>query len=232
MEKQLLQMKEELAKSPIIYDTSYEELFTEYELMTGKDFIMVLDLETSGLPKKNGFEYYHYDQVEKYETSRIVQISWKIVKKDGSRLVLRDFIIRPHDFVIGKESTLIHGIDMKYAKDKGTSIGYVLKKLHSDLGNVKHIISYNSLFILNVLQSELYRYKFNNTIEKLQSKVNICLNKTLQKETGRYMDLCSAHQWAFGTKINLHNSKEDVENIAKIFFDMKGKVKTYTKILF
>lgn len=229
MEAELLLMKKELLKPQ---STSYEEVLGEYELMTGKDFIMILDLETSGLPNKNGYNYYHYEEIKQYDPSRIVQLSWKIVKNDGSQLVLRDYIIKPCDFVINKESTKIHGINMKYAKEKGTDVTCVLSKLKTDLENVKYIISYNGLFVLNVLQSELYRYNLNNTIEQIQDKINISLSKTIQKQTNQYMNLIAAYKWVFNDKIKMHNSKEDVKNISKIFFGIKNKIKTYTKILF
>ena len=113
------------------------------------NLIMVIDCETTGFPECPRYNvYYDYTDINKYETSRIVQISWALY--DHSKLVkIQDYIIKPNGFTVKK--TEFHGITDKIAKEKGNDIKLVFNKLLSDLKRTSLIVGHNILFDENIV---------------------------------------------------------------------------------
>ena len=189
---------------------------------------LIVDVETNGLPTRRNA---HYSEIEVWP--RIVQISWGIYDIYGNELKFNDHIINPKGtFSISEESSKIHGITNKIAKEKGISIRKALKEFRSDVTtneNLVAFISHNINFDLNVIKSEFSRL---NRKLKLTNKEIICtmlattnfckLNRCANPKPGasyKYPKLEELYNILFENQMEkAHDSKYDVINLAKCFF--------------
>ena len=96
--------------------------YTIANLPEEKD-IMVVDVETNGLikdrniePNKSNLMYFPH----------LVQFSWGLYTIDGECKEVKDYIIKPTNWLIG-ESERIHGITQEKAMDDGIDIKEVLE---------------------------------------------------------------------------------------------------------
>lgn len=211
-----------------------------------KNKIMLFDLETTGFPKKKSKHgsYYNYKESDKYESSRIVQMSWRIHKPDGKKLLSKDYIIKPDGFVIPNNVIKIHGITNKIANDKGVNIEDVLIELLNDTKKVNTIVAHCMNFDYNVLLAELFKCGQTKLIKRLEKCNLICtgeatknllklpVNQTYTTINDEYKmpRLSELYSWCFKKEMkNHHNSKYDTKNLAKIFFYLKEKYNLETE---
>lgn len=118
-----------------------------------------IDTETSGLPKTKGWDnYYDYTDVDKYATSRLVQICWIIC--EGKEISTKKvYLIRPDGFTIPEATTKIHGISDEHANVHGHLLEAVLKELENDITQYspKRFVAHNVRFDYHILMSEVHR---------------------------------------------------------------------------
>lgn len=138
--------------------------------------ILFLDLETSGLIKtkstlKPEEKYHDYKSIE-YDEARIISFGYAFINNFNYSYIneyieknIFEFIVKPDNFKINNNH--IHGITQEYAENKGKSIIEYLKYFEEMIMNIEFIIGYNIYFDINILLSELYRYGFNNSIDKI-----------------------------------------------------------------
>jgi DNA polymerase III epsilon subunit-like protein len=154
--------------------------------------VLFLKVETTGLPEQQeNMEkpekiYYPYNYTNKYDASRLIQIGWSYVNKmtkdfDSSEYDIKEIIRKPFNFEISKESTTIHGLTIA-----DTMNGITLNKImNGEFGKrlleCDYIVSHNAFFDVSILASELYRIKFNKTLNKLQNLIQtnkiICIGQ-------------------------------------------------------
>ena len=178
----------------------------------------IFDIETSGLPRRNAT----YKELDGYDTARMVSISWVLTQ--GDRITEQSyFIIRPDNFEIGADSIAIHGISQEKATTEGSCIKQMFSELKDSLQYVHSIISYNIDFDLNVLKSELYRYKKKSIIRLLDAKHAICCMKKARDylKMSRYPKLAETYQHIFEQPlVNAHNAMADTINCFKCYVKM------------
>ena len=192
---------------------------------------LIFDTETNGLPIcKRYSEFPCYTDLSKYESARLVQISYIITNNSFNNLEESDDIIKADGFKI--ENTQFHGITDAISYNKGIPFVEFAEKFNNTLDFVDTIIAHNLNFDINVLRAELYRYNLLDIIIKLDSKKMIC---TMQYT--KYI-VCSKFKSGTGIKdpslkelyqyfvkkeiTNQHNSKYDTFNlwtIVKIMYD-------------
>lgn len=143
--------------------------------------ILVFDLETSGLPitrsgyyENLGDAYYNFKKNKAYDRSRIVEIGWSYIEgfdKDNVDLEnVKSFIRKPTDFDEIPNAEF-HGISYKKAKKNGKTMSHILNKegLKKAIHNTDYVVAHNAPFDMNILLNELYRLKFNKTLDKLNN---------------------------------------------------------------
>jgi len=89
---------------------------------------------------------------------------------------IKEKFIKPNDFIIPEESIKIHGITQEIANKKGKNIEKILNKFGNIINDCDYIIGYNVFFDVSILESELYRIKLNNIINKIEE---LKLNKQI-----------------------------------------------------
>lgn len=212
---------------------------------------IIFDVETTGLPKN-------------YKTSpkffklwpHIVQFSWILVDTSISKqetsinsvgqsktaekqyIIERDFIIKPSNYIIPKESIKIHKITNKKAKEEGIPLVEVLKIFKEDCDKVNMVIAHNASFDKSVVLAACYRTRRN--VNFLLNKKIICTMKSttdLCKLKGKYgykyPKLIELYYFLFQEKPTtiLHNSLEDVKVTLKCYNELI-KRKFFDIILF
>jgi len=145
---------------------SYSEPIDIIKLFNKK--ILFLDIETIGLPEQKGDantkpenKFYDYINNEKYEKSRMVQISY-YYDEDYNSIIpeandITNYIVKPKFFKV--YGTEYHCITDDIANTKGMIISKALKEFASLILNdeIDYIVGYNPYFDINILMNELHR---------------------------------------------------------------------------
>lgn len=192
--------------------------------------IAFIDLETTGLPKTINFDEYHsYDKLKYYDRSRIVQIAVIICEyklKDFSKKIIAEhnYIIKPDGFSIGNSH--IHGITEEKATQNGIVFVDAINNVMKDIINCDVLVAHNILFDKNILLSELFRYKLNEYIYKINSMKIFCTSKEctgITKIRYNFLEykqpkLSELYEYLFGKKaVNLHNALNDTKILLDCF---------------
>ena len=138
---------------------------------------LIFDTETTGLPITKSYGLFpDYRELNFYNPSRIVQISYIITDSELNKLEESDTIIKADNFKIKNSS--FHGITDLISETKGIPFVEFANSFYNSLDHVNVIIGHNIDFDINVLLSELFRYGLHDCIKKIQSKKHICTMKT------------------------------------------------------
>jgi len=144
---------------------------------------LIFDTETNGLPTCPYYGYFPvYTDTDKYNSSRIVQVSFIITDDCYRKTEESDTIIKRDNFKI--ENGQFHGITEEISETKGIPFVEFAKSFSNSLDFVHTIIAHNINFDFNVICAELYRYGLIDVIEKLESKRQICTMKKYKKLVG------------------------------------------------
>ncbi len=198
-----------------------------------KPLLLFVDIETNGFPKKKigvSNQFYHYTKLDKYESSRIVSISWIISDLKKNIKTSKNFIIKPDGFQITND--FIHGITNEIANSKGVEISKVFDDLKNDINGVKFIIAHNLIFDLNILLSELHRYgDYNELINNINKLEQTCTGEQTRNTLKipfkssyvitkyKMPTLGELYKYCFNKELeNHHNSEDDVKNLMDCFF--------------
>jgi DNA polymerase-3 subunit alpha len=184
---------------------------------------LIIDVETIGLPNCGSLPFGEnppYNQLNNYESARMVQISMMLCNENLEQVEMFDFIIKTDGFNIGNSH--FHGITNVISSERGISFSDVALILSNKLKQVSHIIAHNANFDISIIKSELHRLSLNSIIEEINSKQVLCtmnLTKSIVKATNKYNkikypSLSELYKFVFNKNIeNAHNSNYDVINL-------------------
>ena len=79
----------------------------------------VFDTETSGLPYKARGEQYDYTNLEHFDTSRLISISWLILDNKNEIVNKSTYFIKPDGFEVSPQSIKIHGLSKEFLVENG-----------------------------------------------------------------------------------------------------------------
>lgn len=149
---------------------------------------LILDTETTGLPKSPAFgEYYPPYDFSKYEKARIIELGFIIYDEHYNKYYEYNTLRKPDNFTFGPEP-----LCYEYGPKAGQQIndinlemcntyGITIKKIFDDMikyiekYKVNAILAYNLRFDVNVLLSEAYRIKHHKMIHILESINKYCI---------------------------------------------------------
>lgn len=192
---------------------------------------LFIDTETNGLPNVKNLnlkwgDYPFYKLLDRYNSARIVQLSYMITDNQFNQLELIDHIIKRDNFDIANSE--FHGITNDIS-DNGIEFDYAFEEFYNSLKKVTHIIAHNIAFDINVIKSELYRRNKIYIIDEIDKKTLLCTMKhsknilKIINQYGRYKNpsLNEIYRFAFNKDINnAHNSKYDVINMHAVIKKM------------
>lgn len=183
---------------------------------------LVFDIETTGLPERNGNKYFPFYESKRYDSARIVSIAFK------SDVEEKYFIIKP-TFPINNSH--IHGITYEMAQETGVSFDLVIDYLTSIIDKVDTLVAHNIDFDYNILLAEIHRFCPHNgspsqeLIYKLKQKKQYCTMKEsimvckIKNQYGKfkYPKLIELYGYYFNDTFNAHNALEDTRATAKCY---------------
>ena len=184
--------------------------------------ILILDTETNGLPICPAYGVFHsYTDLTKYNSARVVQISYIVTDDVFNQLEESDTVIKRDNYLINNHQ--FHGITNEISDTKGIPFNVFAEMFNNVLDLTSTIFAHNIDFDKNVLFSEFYRINRLDIIEKFKSKALICsmrLTKSVVKarfKTGegfKNPNLKELYQFATGKVMqNHHTCIEDVHNL-------------------
>lgn len=173
-------------------------------------YYLLLDIETTGLKKDN--EYPNIVQIgfllATYNESKS---SFFVLQHDSlvghTEIIKYNYIIKPENFEIPFESTLIHGITNKYAIENGKPISYVISLLNKYIREYQPIlIAHNAEFDIDILKYHgLVKYVSYFCTMKFLSEIRF-------KGNDKYLKLTELYQLLFNKSIiQTHDALKDVE---------------------
>ena len=185
---------------------------------------LFIDTETNGLPNMKNIRYGDYPlytNIEKYNTARVIQISFMLCDENLKELEMYDYIIKRENFEINNFE--FHGITNDIS-DNGVNFYEAINIFMKTLEKCKYIVAHNTNFDLNVIKSEFYRRNMIEHIKILTNSQDICTVKKFKyivKAKNKYNkikdpSLKELYYYAFNKELeNAHNSKYDVINLQK-----------------
>jgi DNA polymerase-3 subunit alpha len=184
--------------------------------------LLILDVETTGLPKRIGKGFPAYNNIHAYDDARMVQLTMMLCNDNLEEIELLDYIIKSDGFSINNSH--LHGITEEISLHQGIPFSEIVSVILSQIKKVSHIIAHNIEFDINILKSELFRLGLSDIIEEVDRKKLICTMKetmyqvNIRNQYGvKYPSLAELYYYIFQQKIeNAHNSKYDVINLHRI----------------
>ncbi len=195
--------------------------------MTDEKFYLILDLETTGFPQRpKGFnKYYTPVDYNKYDNSRILEIGYLIVSKNGDLIEQVNHIIKLDEDIT---NTHIHGITTEMSRN-GINLLIALNQLEGKLKHIELMICHNMAFDSHVLMAECCRLKRVNLVRQLNVINKYC---TMMKGKdiigpidgypyGKFPKLTELHRYLFNDDVEIkHRALDDAYICKKCFFAM------------
>lgn len=186
-------------------------------------YILFLDTETIGFPNQAGLPFGMnppYQEIDKYDSARIVQISLMTCNEHFEPIDSHDYIVNSEQKFSIPNSQL-HGITNEISNTQGINFTEIIKTISPYIKQATHVFAHNANFDLSVLKSELYRHNMHYTLEALNKKNIMCtmkITKNIVNARNNYgiknPSLAELYQFATQKTIqNAHNSKYDVINL-------------------
>lgn len=187
---------------------------------------LVLDTETTGLPKRRNASYTELD-----EWPRVVTISWALFRSRTECISHRHHIVRPVGFRIPVEASRIHGVAHAKAEREGQPLASVLTALQSEISQCRPtmLVCHNVAFDRPIVLAEFLRAGMSPSV--LASLSTYCTMETTA-------DLCEIPGYSgfkfpslqeLYTKLfersmdGAHNAAHDVLACAACFFELNAR---------
>lgn len=188
----------------------------------------IFDTETTGLPIFNTTGFHRFPSfrfLNRYDSARVVSISWIVADDDGKLIKQVYHVIRPLDFVIDNDSkaTEIHGITQEIAEENGVPWHTMYEEFMADLADCNTIVAHNIQFDLSVMLSEMFRYNKQEGIDTFIEKNRLCTMKLgkLAMSQSRGPKLCDLYKHLCDEVMkNAHDASYDTLVCYKCFVEM------------
>ena len=184
---------------------------------------LFFDTETTGLPRNWNAPV---DDLDNWP--RMVQLAWEFFK-DGEKISVGDYIIKPEGFWIPQETSNIHGITTERANMEGAELKIVLAEFKNLIEQADFLVAHNISFDEKIMGAEFLRKNMPNLLE---SKKTICTKEiatdfcaipnTNGRTSFKWPKLAELHKKLFGKEFkDSHNAMADVSATSKCFFELK-----------
>lgn len=186
-----------------------------------QEYLLFIDTETSGLPRKWNVPYSQNDN-----WPYALQIAWIIYTKEKKLVKQENHYIWDHTVKISPAAQNIHGITQSFLHTNGESKKEVLQLLLHDLKKFQPlIIGHFIKFDFHILGVEFYRTGIDNPIKQLPTFCTMLATRHLVLNPARkHMPLCNLYELLFKTPLkNGHNALADATATADCFFELMRK---------
>ncbi|RKD14409.1 hypothetical protein BCY91_08005 [Pelobium manganitolerans] len=185
------------------------------------NYYLILDTETSGLPKKWDVSY-----GAKNNWPHVLQIAWLIFDSDGNEVKRENYYLKPGKINISKASTRIHKLDRDFLLKHGKDRRRVFEKFEND------IIKYHPLVVAHFAEldfcmvgAEAYRLNEENPLQQSDFFCTMKASaKYVKNPSFSHLRLGVFYKTLFKKRPEqLHNALKDSELTAEIFFHLLHK---------
>lgn len=182
------------------------------------NYILVLDTETSGLPKKWDVPY-----DTKNNWPHVLQIAWLIFDLEGKLIKKENHYLKPSNFKITKASLKIHQLNLDFLNHRGKERLAIFKKLISDLEKyhplmVAHFVELD----YHMVAAELHRLKIQYPLENIPLFCTLKASAPYVKNPNfEYLKLNRFYKTLFNKRPEkLHDALADAQLTSEIFFHL------------
>jgi len=177
--------------------------------------IMILDTETTGLPKQRPFNPNNYMA---YNGARMIELGYIIYDEKGNEIKRFDKLVYHKRLQI--KNSFIHGITHEMCRKEGETIDKVLIEFQNDLKMVDMVICHNVEFDKSILLNEIYRCNMTELFIELQNKKTLCTVEKTRELYGKRTKLVNWYNKLFPNEnlIQTHRALDDVIMTSKCYF--------------
>ncbi|WP_313267459.1 3'-5' exonuclease [Sphingobacterium sp.] len=183
-----------------------------------KKYLLFIDTETSGLPKKWNKKYTDSDN-----WPHVLQLAWIIFDEEQNEVKRTSKYIYEPLIPISPASEQIHGLTPPFLMKHGEKKKEVLRKLSHDIKKYKpQIVGHFLSFDLQVLSAEFYRSNLPLPFGDLKYFCTLLHSKRYVRNPHMvHLPLSLLHESLFlAPPENIHNAEKDAEITAKCYFEM------------
>lgn len=187
----------------------------ELDLKIKSNNIMILDTETTGLPKQRPF---NPSNLMAYDGARMIELGYIIYDNKGKEIKRFDKLIYHKRLSI--KNSFIHGITQEICRKKGDTIQQVLEEFQEDLKIVDTVICHNVNFDKNIILNEIFRSNMNELYVEFQNKNTLCTLEKTKELYGKRTKLITWYNKLFPDEdiVQTHRALDDVEMTSKCYF--------------
>ncbi|HEY0054896.1 MAG TPA: 3'-5' exonuclease [Pedobacter sp.] len=183
-----------------------------------RDYILFLDTEASGLPKK-------WDQP--YSNSSnwpcAVQLAWLIYTNDGKLIKSENHFIAEKDIKIAPSAQKIHSISSNFLEQNGKSRQSVMQLLADDLMKFQPLVVGHFMeFDYHVVSADFNRAGVDNPLTYLPRFCTMLASSYYVRDPSlSHLRLGELYIMLFDTKLDeQHNAYADAHGTAMCFFEL------------
>lgn len=183
-----------------------------------RDYLLFLDTEASGLPRKWNLPYSN-----SANWPSAVQIAWVIYTKDGIMLKKENHYIDDQDIVVKPSAIKIHGITRDYLNEHGENRKTVMQLFADDLKKYQPLILGHFMeFDCHILSADFYRAGIENAMTGLPKFCTMQASSFyVQDPSVDYLRLGELYALLFNATLkNQHNAMADAMATADCFFEL------------
>jgi DNA polymerase-3 subunit epsilon len=194
-----------------------------------KDYLLFIDTEASGLPKK-----WYLPYTAPGNWPHAVQVSWLIYNKNGEKIKEENHYISNNDFDISPTALSIHGLTKNFLQQNGKPRNQLLDILSKDLQKYQPmIVGHFTELDYHILGAEYYRAGMDNPMKKLSTFCIMIASQHLQQNPhSKFLRLGDLYELLFKQPLLCqHNAMADAAATADCFFELvkKNEVKSFTQ---
>ncbi len=190
--------------------------------------IVILDIETSGLPPK-GATYENDYMVFPY----ILSMAWKCIK-DGQESETYHYIVNQEGRCIPPEASKINGLTDAICNESKFNIFTTLIQFMMDIDQADFVVGYNLYFDTSIIKANILRIiktggktpmeMFDKMTDLLHKDKRIDVMRSCHKLMGgKWPKLEEAYTRLFNESFNAHSAKEDVDATYRIFQELLSR---------
>mgnify|MGYP003576635382 CR=1 FL=1 len=183
-----------------------------------KEYLLFLDTEASGLPRKWNVPY-----SDSANWPSAVQVSWLIYKKNGELVKTANYYICDADIIIDASAIKIHGITRDYLDANGLERTVVMQQLARDMEYYKPLVlGHFAEFDFHVLSADFHRAKIWNPLPALPSFCTMLASSLYVRDPKiNHLRLSELYAILFKKKLeDSHNALADAKATAECFFEL------------
>jgi len=181
-----------------------------------QDYLLFLDTETTGLPRKWTAAY-----AVAGNWPSAVQVAWMLYTKDGKEVKRENFYISDNDVPITARAHEIHGLNSTFLVQHGKPRKQVMQLLAHDMLQYQPlVVGHFVLLDFHVLSADFFRSAVENPFSSTSLFCTMLASaRHVKKPWRRYMRLGELYQELFNKPLgHAHQALADAEATACCFF--------------